>query len=70
LRTAQLQYLNKPFSTIYEKECKKTCAEPEYVTLQSGCRAFWPGDKAAKNVIIYFHGMANSYALGFVEVLI
>ncbi|OQU97655.1 hypothetical protein CLAIMM_03550 [Cladophialophora immunda] len=55
--TLQLQYIGAPFSTIYEKWCKSAGVQPEFVTLKSGCKAFWMGDpKTAKYVCVYFHG--------------
>ncbi|KIW78759.1 hypothetical protein Z517_08598 [Fonsecaea pedrosoi CBS 271.37] len=55
--TLQLQYLGAPFSKIYEKWCKGAHVQPEFVTLKSGCKAFWVGDpKTAKYVCVYFHG--------------
>lgn len=56
LNTAQLQYIGEPFSRIYEKWCKSKGFQPDIVTLKSGCKACWMGDKTAKYVVLYFHG--------------
>ncbi|EXJ72761.1 uncharacterized protein A1O5_03908 [Cladophialophora psammophila CBS 110553] len=55
--TLQLQYIGAPFSTIYEKWCKDAGVTPEFVTLKSGCKAFWVGDPSTANyVCVYYHG--------------
>ena len=56
MNTAQLQYIAPSFQTVYEKWCKSKKLQPEIVSLKSGCKAFWVGDKTATNVVIYFHG--------------
>ncbi|KAH8810996.1 Alpha/Beta hydrolase protein [Xylogone sp. PMI_703] len=58
ISTAQLQYLTSPFTTVYTTRCQKKGVNTEIVTLPSGCKAFWVGDKTAKNIVIYFHGGA------------
>ncbi|KIX05744.1 uncharacterized protein Z518_03716 [Rhinocladiella mackenziei CBS 650.93] len=51
------RYVGEPFSKVYAKWCQDKGVQPEYVTLKSGCRAFWMGDhKAAKYIMIYYHG--------------
>ncbi|KIW16472.1 hypothetical protein PV08_06526 [Exophiala spinifera] len=57
LSTRQLQYIGEPFSKIYEKWARSNGIQPEFVTLKSGCKAFWMGDKEkAKHIVVYFHG--------------
>jgi hypothetical protein len=41
-----------------------TGRQPEYVTLKSGCKAFWMGDhKTAKYVVVYYHGKTKLQSL-------
>ena len=56
MNAVQLQYIAPSFQTVYEKWCKSKKLQPEIVSLKSGCKAFWMGDKTATNVVIYFHG--------------
>ncbi|ETI27916.1 hypothetical protein G647_00365 [Cladophialophora carrionii CBS 160.54] len=57
LSTLQLQYIGAPFSKVYEKWCKDTGMQPNFVTLKSGVKAFWVGDpQTAKYICVYYHG--------------
>ncbi|EXJ95141.1 hypothetical protein A1O1_00260 [Capronia coronata CBS 617.96] len=57
LSTLQLQYVGEPLSKIYEKWYPSIGGKPEFVTLKSGCKAFWMGDyKTAKYIVVYYHG--------------
>ncbi|KAI1611359.1 Alpha/Beta hydrolase protein [Exophiala viscosa] len=57
LSTGQMQFISEPFSKIYEKWCKDNGSQPEFVTLKSGCKAFWMGDhQTAKYIVVYYHG--------------
>ena len=52
----QSRYIAPPFQTAYKNYCKVQNVEPDIVTLKSGIKAFWMGEKSASNVCIYFHG--------------
>ncbi|KIV81057.1 hypothetical protein PV11_08509 [Exophiala sideris] len=57
LTTRQLQFISEPFSKIYETWCKDNGYQPEFVTLKSGCKAFWMGNhRSAKYIMVYYHG--------------
>jgi len=51
------RYIAEPFSKVYEKWAQSNGYQPEFVTLKSGCKAFWMGDsKTAKHIVVYYHG--------------
>jgi len=52
----QHRYIAPPFETVYQSFCKSKQVEPDIVTLKSGTKAFWVGEKTATNIVIYFHG--------------
>jgi hypothetical protein len=54
------RYVAPPFQAVYEKYCKAHNVEPDIVTLKSGVKAFWVGEKTASNICIYFHGPSRS----------
>jgi acetyl esterase/lipase len=54
--TAQLQYLNPPFSVFYTKWCSANGITPNVDSLPSGCKVFWMGAREAKYTVVYFHG--------------
>jgi hypothetical protein len=51
------RYIAEPFSKVYEKWAQSNGYQPEFVSLKSGCKAFWMGDsKTAKHIVVYYHG--------------
>jgi len=42
---------------------KKRGLEPETVSLPHDTEGYWMGNKDAKNVVIFFHGMYNSHLI-------
>ena len=63
-----LRYISEPFSKVYEKWARSQGVQPEIVTLNSGCKAFWMGDKKrAKHIVVYFHGTVALSSM-FVEI--
>ena len=64
---AQLQFLEDPFSTTYEKYCKEKGITVDIVRLPSGAEAFWVGDKTAETIVVHFHGgEKSSFSVEFI----
>jgi hypothetical protein len=57
LTLAQDRYMNGTTTPVYLKFCKDHGITPDSITLPSGTQAHWIGNKNAKKVLIYFHGM-------------
>jgi acetylornithine/succinyldiaminopimelate/putrescine aminotransferase len=57
LNLAQDRYMSQPTTEVYTKFAKEKGFAPETVTLPSGTQAHWIGNKNAKKVIMYYHGM-------------
>jgi hypothetical protein len=54
------RYIGEPFSKAYGKWAPSQGIQPEFVTLKSGCKAFWMGDhQTAKYIMVYYHGTAK-----------
>ena len=58
LNLAQDRYLNSQTTPTYLKFAKETGFAPDSITLPSGTQAHWIGNKNAKKVLLFFHGMA------------
>lgn len=56
--------MNGPTRSVYETALQKKGLQPETVPLKHGAQGHWIGNKNAKNVVIYYHGML--YLLSFV----
>lgn len=53
------RYLCPPDDEVYQSVMKKRGLQPEVVQLPHGTEGYWIGNKNAKNVIVYYHGMYN-----------
>ena len=53
------RYLDPPTNVVYETFAKSKGFTPQTVTLDHGALGHWIGNKDAKNVLLYYHGMAN-----------
>ncbi|EEP79611.1 conserved hypothetical protein [Uncinocarpus reesii 1704] len=60
LSTRQNQALNPPTNGVYDQYVKQKGMESQTVELEHGGLGHWIGNKDAKNVLIYFHGMSNT----------
>src|SRR5271156_4305843 len=56
MNVRQLQYLTPPFETTYSKFCASNKLKADIVTLPSGTKAFFIGERTAANIALYFHG--------------
>jgi hypothetical protein len=64
LNIAQDRYMNPPNTTpTYIKFAKENGFVPQSITLPSGAQAHWIGNKSAKQVVIYYHGMSSAQYL-------
>jgi hypothetical protein len=62
---AQDRYLNSNTTAIYQSFANANKFAPESITLPSGTQAHWIGNKNAKKVFLYYHGMyANHFLIG------
>jgi len=53
---------------VYAIWCKTKNIKPDFVTLDSGCKGFWLGDKKdAKYVMVYFHGISKHYPISIMN---
>ena len=57
LDTAQERHMNGTSTPIYLKYAQDNGFAPESITLPGGTQAHWIGNKDAKKVILWFHGM-------------
>lgn len=49
--------MSPPTPETYKAVMKKRGLEPETVSLPHDTEGYWMGNKDAKNVVIFFHGM-------------
>jgi hypothetical protein len=56
---AQDRYSSTPTTTAYLQVAEKQGFAPESITLPSGTQAHWIGNKNARKVLVYFHGMSR-----------
>lgn len=51
------RYLNPPSDEVYYSVMQKRGLQPEVVQLAHNTEGYWLGNKNAKNVVVYYHGM-------------
>ncbi|KAL4995093.1 Alpha/Beta hydrolase protein [Aspergillus recurvatus] len=59
LSVRQLQSQNATTVHGYETYMKQNHLTPETVTLNHGAQGLWVGNKNAKNVVVYYHGLST-----------
>lgn len=52
------RYLSPPDDQVYHTVMKKRGLQPEVVQLPHDTEGYWLGNKNAKNVVVFYHGMS------------
>lgn len=54
------RYLNSPTPAVYKAVMEKRGLQPDIVPLPHDTEGYWLGNKDAKNVVVFYHGMYKS----------
>lgn len=57
------RYLYAPTSEGYKAAMEKRGLQPEIVSLPHNAEGYWLGNKNAKKVVVFYHGVYNSISV-------